>query len=123
VKTTKTYAMAATLAVLTCFALSAPPPPPAPQPVRTALQDLGEKIFNDTNLSESRGTPFVLALAGFIVGIESAQIAVALMAGLVVLVLSRIKGPAIRQRAARHSAFVGLVLGSFWFIERIAHGA
>lgn len=49
-KTTKTYAMAATLAVLTCFALSAfdalsaPPPPPAPPPVRTALQDLGEKI-------------------------------------------------------------------------------
>ena len=28
----------------------------APAPVRTALQDLGEKIFNDTNLSEPRGT-------------------------------------------------------------------
>jgi cytochrome c peroxidase len=64
VKTTKTFTMAATLAVLTCFALSAfdalsatppPPPPPAPPPVRTALQDLGEKIFNDTNLSEPRG--------------------------------------------------------------------
>ena len=63
-KTTKTFTMAATLAVLTCFALSAfdalsatppPPPPPAPPPVRTALQDLGEKIFNDTNLSEPRG--------------------------------------------------------------------
>jgi len=68
VKTTKTFAMAATLAVLTCFALSAfdalsatppPPPPPAPPPVRTALQDLGEKIFNDTNLSEPRGTACV----------------------------------------------------------------
>ena len=68
-KTTKTYAMAATLAVLTGFALSAfdalsatpppPPPPPAPPPVRTALQDLGEKIFNDTNLSEPRGTACV----------------------------------------------------------------
>lgn len=67
-KTTKTFAMAATLAVLTCFALSAfdalsatppPPPPPAPPPVRTALQDLGEKIFNDTNLSEPRGTACV----------------------------------------------------------------
>ena len=94
---TTAYAMAATLAVLTCFALSAPPPPPAPSPMRTALQDLGEKKFNDTHLSEPRGTPFVLALAGFNVGIESAQIAVALMAG--------------------------LVLGSFWFNERIAHGA
>ena len=71
----------------------------------------------------SDSTPFALALAGFNVGIEGAQIAVALMAGLVVLVLSRIKGPAIRQRVARHSASVGLVLGSFWFIERIAHGA
>ena len=67
-KTTKTFAMAATLAVLTCFALSAfdalsatppPPPPPAPPPVLTALQDLGEKIFNDTNLSEPRGTACV----------------------------------------------------------------
>lgn len=28
----------------------------APAPVSTALQDLGEKIFNDTNLSEPRGT-------------------------------------------------------------------
>jgi cytochrome c peroxidase len=68
VKTTKTFTMAATLAVLTCFALSAfdalsatppPPPPPAPPPVSTALQDLGEKIFNDTNLSEPRGTACV----------------------------------------------------------------
>ena len=67
-KTTKTFTMAATLAVLTCIALSAfdalsatppPPPPPAPPPVRTALQDLGEKIFNDTNLSEPRGTACV----------------------------------------------------------------
>ena len=67
-KTIKTHTMAATLAVLTCFALSAfdalsatppPPPPPAPPPVRTALQDLGEKIFNDTNLSEPRGTACV----------------------------------------------------------------
>ena len=79
--------------------------------------------LRDVTQWPSDSTPFVLALTGFNVGIESAQIAVALMAGLVVLVLSRIKGPAIRQRVARHSASVGLVLGSFWFIERIAHGA
>ncbi|MDH4479349.1 MAG: cytochrome c peroxidase [Rhodoferax sp.] len=42
---------------------AAPTPAPAASkpvntaaPVRTALQDLGEKIFNDTNLSEPRGT-------------------------------------------------------------------
>ena len=71
----------------------------------------------------SDSTPFALALAGFNVGIEGAQIAVALMAGLVVLVLSRINGLAVWQRVARHSSLVGLVAGTFWFIERIAHGA
>ena len=42
---------------------AAPAPAPAaskpvipPAPTRSALQDLGEKIFNDTNLSEPRGT-------------------------------------------------------------------
>lgn len=57
-------------AILQFDVLAAPPPPPTPPkpvtlapqpippaaPVRTALQDLGEKIFNDTNLSEPRGT-------------------------------------------------------------------
>ena len=66
---------------------------------------------------------FFLALAGFNVGIESAQITVALLAGLTVLVLSRISGLAVWQRVARHSSLVGLVAGTFWFIERIAHGA
>jgi hypothetical protein len=79
--------------------------------------------LRDVTQWPSDSMPFVLALAGFNMGIESAQIAVALMAGLVVLVLSRIKGPSIRQRVARHSASVGLVIGTFWFIERIAHGA
>lgn len=71
----------------------------------------------------SDSTPFALALAGFNVGIESAQIAVALMVGLIVLVLSRINGLAVWQRVVRHSSLVGLVAGTFWFIERIAHGA
>lgn len=68
-------------------------------------------------------THFFLALAGFNVGIESAQIGVALLAGLTVLVLSRINGLAVWTRVARHSSVVGLVAGTFWFIERIAHGA
>ena len=66
-KTRKTSAHAPVWVVLACLAfpafdaLSAPPPPQAPPlpPARTALQDLGEKIFNDTNLSEPRGTACV----------------------------------------------------------------
>ena len=44
------------------LAAASPPAPAASKPlnalapVRSALQDLGEKIFNDTNLSEPRGT-------------------------------------------------------------------
>ena len=48
--------------------------------------------LRDVTQWPSDSTPFVLALTGFNVGIESAQIAVALMAALVVLVLSRMKG-------------------------------
>lgn len=48
------------LVLFGAFAAPAPPAPPspakAPAPVRTAIQDLGEKIFNDTDLSEPRGT-------------------------------------------------------------------
>ena len=71
----------------------------------------------------SDSTPFALALAGFNVGIEIAQIAVALFAGLVLLALSRINGPTLRQRVARHGSAAGLIAGTFWFIERVAQGA
>ena len=57
-------AIAAQTTTLTAKPLTvAPPPAPAASkpviasaPPRTALQDLGETIFNDTNLSEPRGT-------------------------------------------------------------------
>ena len=71
----------------------------------------------------SDSTPFALALAGFNVGIEIAQIAVALFAGLVLLALIRINGPTVRQRVARHGSAAGLIAGTFWFIERVAQGA
>jgi hypothetical protein len=81
------------------------------------------EALRDVTQWPSNSTSFALALAGFNLGIESAQIAVALMVGLMVLVLSRINGLAVRQRVVRHSLLVGLLAGSFWFIERIAHGA
>ena len=71
----------------------------------------------------SDSAPLTMALAGFNVGIEIAQIAVALFAGLVLLALSRINGTAVRQRVARHGSAVGLMAGTFWFIERVAQGA
>ena len=53
-----TAAQTTTLSAKPVTAAPAPAAKPvvAPAPVRTALQDLGEKIFNDTNLSEPRGT-------------------------------------------------------------------
>ena len=44
------------LTVAPAPAPAASKPAIAPAPIRTALEDLGEKIFNDTNLSEPRGT-------------------------------------------------------------------
>lgn len=71
----------------------------------------------------SDSAPLTMALTGFNVGIEIAQIAVALFAGLVLLALSCINGPSVRQRVARHGSAVGLMAGTFWFIERVAQGA
>ena len=54
--TTPTALSAKPLTVAPATAPAASKPVIAPAPTRTALQDLGEKIFNDTNLSEPRGT-------------------------------------------------------------------
>ena len=54
--TQQTIAPAKPLTVSPAPALVATKPTDQPAPTRTALQDLGEKIFNDTNLSEPRGT-------------------------------------------------------------------
>jgi hypothetical protein len=77
-----------------------------------ALQDLTQW--------PSGSTPFALALAGFNVGIEMAQIAVAFAAGLAVLTLNRLNVALAQQRASRYGSVAGVVAGTFWFIERIA---
>ncbi|MCX8518273.1 MAG: HupE/UreJ family protein [Rhodoferax sp.] len=68
-------------------------------------------------------TAFTLALVGFNLGIEIAQIAVALVAGLAVYLLCRICGVAARQRVAQHGSVLALLVGTFWLMERIAHTA
>jgi hypothetical protein len=77
--------------------------------------------LHDVTQWPSDSKPFAFALVGFNVGIESAQIATALIAGLVLLALIQVKGPTVRQHVARHGSAVGLMAGTFWFIERIAH--
>lgn len=79
------------------------------------------EALHDVTQWPSDSKPFAFALVGFNVGIESAQIATALIAGLVLLALIQVKGPTVRQHVARHGSAVGLMAGTFWFIERIAH--
>ena len=64
-----------------------------------------------------------LALAGFNVGIEVAQIGVAALAGLVVLTLNRLTGAVAQQRVLQLGSVVGVVAGTFWLIERVAQSA
>jgi hypothetical protein len=64
-----------------------------------------------------------MALAGFNAGIELAQIAVAVLAGLVLLTLNRVTGAIAQQRVLRFGSVVGMVAGTFWLIERVVQGA
>ena len=64
-----------------------------------------------------------LALAGFNVGIEAAQIGVAALAGLAMRVLNRLTGAMAQQRVVQFGSVVGMVAGAFWLIERIAQAA
>ena len=81
------------------------------------------EALRDLTQWPSGSTAFTLALVGFNVGIEIAQIAVALVAGLAVYLLCRINGPAARQRIAQHGSLLALLVGTFWLMERIAHTA
>jgi HupE / UreJ protein len=64
-----------------------------------------------------------LALAGFNVGIEAAQMGVAALAGLAVLVLNRLTGAVAQQRVIQFGSVVGMAAGAFWLIERVAQAA
>ncbi len=64
------------------------------------------------------------ALVGFNLGVEAAQVAVAALAGFLVLWLGvALKGwmqPLAAQRAGTFASVAAMMAGSFWFIERVA---
>ncbi|WP_442777309.1 HupE/UreJ family protein [Sphaerotilus montanus] len=59
------------------------------------------------------------ALAGFNLGIEVAQVGVAVLAGLVVTALQGLVGPQVRQRARQFATLAVMAVGSLWFVERV----
>ncbi len=60
----------------------------------------------------------VLSLAGFNVGIELGQIAVALTAALVMRGVQQLGGPVGLAKTTRLASYLSMALGSFWFFQR-----
>ena len=59
-----------------------------------------------------------MSLAGFNVGIELGQIAVALTAALVMWVVRQLSGPIGLAKTTRLASYLSMALGSFWFFQR-----
>ena len=68
-------------------------------------------------------SPLIWALAGFNVGIEIAQVGVAALAVLALLLLNRLAGAAARQKVIQVGSGLSLLTSTFWLIERLAQGA
>jgi hypothetical protein len=64
------------------------------------------------------GTGRALSLAGFNVGIELGQIAVALSAALVLRAVRQVGGSAGLAKSTRVASYGAMALGSFWFLQR-----
>ena len=64
-----------------------------------------------------------LALAGFNVGIELAQVGVAALAVLLLSLLNQLAGTVVRQRVIQVGSVLSLLIGTFWLVERLAQGA
>jgi hypothetical protein len=58
------------------------------------------------------------SLAGFNIGIELGQIAVALTAALVLRAVRQVSGPNGLTKATRSASYASMALGSFWFFQR-----
>lgn len=63
------------------------------------------------------------ALAGFNLGIEMAQVGVAALAVLALLLLNRLASTVIRQRVIQVGSALSMLTGTIWLIERLAQGA
>jgi hypothetical protein len=58
------------------------------------------------------------SLVGFNIGIELAQIAVALTAALLMWGVKRLGGSVVLAKATRAASYLSMALGSFWFFQR-----
>lgn len=65
----------------------------------------------------------VVSLAGFNVGIELGQIAVALLAGGLMVAVHRMTGASGVRVATQGATYLGMLLGTAWFLQRIVEGS
>jgi hypothetical protein len=61
----------------------------------------------------------LFSLVGFNTGIEAAQLGVALLAGVLILGIRRLRGPAGPALAMRLASFLAIAAGSVWFAQRV----
>jgi HupE / UreJ protein len=61
----------------------------------------------------------LLSLLGFNLGIEAAQLGIALLAGALMLAVRRLRGPAGLALATRLASFSAIAAGSVWFAQRV----
>ena len=59
------------------------------------------------------------SLAGFNLGVQVAQVGVALAVAVLVIGLRRVRGAATPVRMLRLASFVALAMGSLWFVQRV----
>ena len=59
-------------------------------------------------------------MAGFNIGVELAQVAVALFAAGIMVGGHSLWGAATPQRGIRLASVMAVVIGSFWFVQRVS---
>ena len=125
-------AIAATIISMACFDLwSRHRPRPVPAAWRLLLvfacalvHGMGlAGALHELTQWPSGSVPFALALAGFNVGIEVAQIGVALGVMALAYVLRLHPGTPGWQRLTQFGSVASIAAGTFWLIERLAQGA
>lgn len=125
-------AIAATIISMACFDLwSRRRPSPVPAAWRLLLvfacalvHGLGlASALQDLTQWPSGSAPFALALAGFNLGIEFAQIGVALLVIALARLLQLRYGTPTWQRVTHYGSVASIAAGTFWLIDRLALAA